>query len=212
MAEDLIVWYSSEFDFVDIDEAFCTSSSMMPQKKNADVLEIIRGKCGRVIGNLIGLLNVMKGLPMSYNRDLQEDKESLFEIIDVLLATLELFKDIVDTVIVKDRIMYDAAQKNFILATDMADYLAKKGVPFRKAHTIVSNIVKYAQDHRKSFQRIKLEEYRKFSKYFDSDVYEITIESSIKSRNVPGGTAKNQVKRSLATALKNLESYRNKYR
>lgn len=204
MAEDFVIWSTSEFHFIEIDEAFCTSSSMMPQKKNDDVLELIRGKSGRVIGSLMGLLTVLKGLPLTYNRDLQEDKESLFDIVDTLIPSVELMREIIDTLIINTKNMQDFAEKDFILATDLADYLVKKGLAFREAHTIVGNLVKYSQENAKNFKELNISEYRKFSALFEKDIYEITVESSIDSRDVPGGTAKRQVVKSLRLAEKEL--------
>jgi argininosuccinate lyase len=206
MAEELILWSSSEFNFIDIDEAYCTSSSIMPQKKNADVLELIRGKSGRVYGSLVGLLTVMKGLPLAYNRDMQEDKESLFDVVDTLSACVEMATGIIGSLKVNRERMYFAAGQNYTLATDLADYLVSKGVAFRKAHSIVSNLVKYAQENEKDFKDLKLTEFRKFSGYFDKDVYSISLENSVASRNITGATAKNQVKKSIRLAEKILAS------
>jgi argininosuccinate lyase len=202
MAEEFIIWSSTEFNFIEIDEAFCTSSSIMPQKKNPDVLELIRGRTGRTVGNLIALLMVMKALPLAYNRDMQEDKITLFSTVDILLPSLQLIKDIISSISLKKGDMFMAAGKNYILATDIADYLVKKGVPFREAHTIVSKLINYAINKKKSLEQLSLEEYKKFSANFGRDVFNISISQSVNSRNHPGGTSTSQVKKSIAHARK----------
>jgi argininosuccinate lyase len=202
LAEELILWSSAEFDFVELDEAYATGSSIMPQKKNPDVAELARGKAGRVYGNLMALLATMKALPLAYNKDMQEDKEGFFDTVDSLLATLEVFTGMVKTLKVKPENARRAAERGYILATDLADYLVKKGEAFRTAHDIVAKLVSYAVEKDKSFAELKLAEYKKFSPLFEKDVFSITIESSVTARNVVGGTAPGQVARALADAKK----------
>ena len=205
LAEELILWSSAEFGFIELDDAYTTGSSLMPQKKNPDVAELARGKAGRVYGNLLAILTTMKALPLSYNRDLQEDKESLFDSVDTLLATLDVFAGMVRTATIKGEKTRRAAEEDYILATDLADYLVKKGVPFREAHSIVGGLVQHAIENEKSFKELGIDEYRSFSQYFDNDVYSITVDSSVKARNAVGGTAPEQVKRQLARARKIVE-------
>ena len=205
LAEELILWSSAEFGFIELDDAYTTGSSLMPQKKNPDVAELARGKTGRVYGNLLAILTAMKSLPLSYNRDLQEDKESLFDSVDTLLSTLDVFAGMVRTAKVKGDKTRRAAEEDHILATDLADYLVKKGVPFREAHSIVGGLVQHAIENEKSFKELGIDEYKSFSQYFDNDVYSITVDSSVKARNAVGGTAPEQVKRQLARARKIVE-------
>jgi argininosuccinate lyase len=200
LAEEIILWSSAEFDFVELNDAFATSSSIMPQKMNPDVAELIRGRTGRVYGDLVALLVVTKGLPMAYNRDLQEDKEGFFDTVDTLLSTLEVFSGMVKTLKVKAENTIQAAKQGYILATDLADYLVKKGEAFRVAHEIVARLVKYAGEQGKSFSQLTLDEYKNFSPRFDREVYAITVESSIAARDVIGGTAPRQVTRALSNA------------
>lgn len=203
LAEEIVLWSSAEFDFVELDEAYATSSSIMPQKKNPDVVELTRGKTGRVYGNLINVLTVMKGLPLAYNRDMQEDKESLFDTVDTLLFSLDVFTGLIGTVRVNAARMYDAATGSYILATDLADYLTKKGLPFRQAHNVVGELVQYAIGKDKGFRELSLDEYHNFSSLFAEDVYSITAETSVAVRNVIGGTAPEQVAAALARAREN---------
>ena len=172
----------------------------MPQKKNPDVAELARGKTGRVYGNLMALLTTMKGLPLAYNRDMQEDKEGFFDTVDTLLATLEVFTGMVRTLKVKAENTRKAAERGYILATDLADYLVKKGEAFRTAHEIVGKLVNYAAGKGKTLAELDIKEYKKFSPLFGKDVYQITVESSLAARDVTGGTAPGQVKKSLARA------------
>ncbi len=201
-AEEIILWSSAEFNFIELDEAYATGSSIMPQKKNPDIAELVRGKTGRVYGKLIALLVTMKALPLSYNRDLQEDKEGLFDTVDTLLSTLAIFAGMVSTLSVKADNTEQAVKRGYILATDLADYLVNKGKPFRIAHDIVARLVSHAIDKGKSFSQLSLTEYQGFSPLFGEDVYSITVESSIAARNVIGGTAPKQVERALAAAKK----------
>jgi argininosuccinate lyase len=205
LAEELTLWSSAEFGFIDVDEAYATSSSIMPQKKNPDVAELARGKVGRVYGHLLGMLTVMKALPLSYNRDLQEDKEGLFDTVDTLLSTLQVLAGMVKTLRVNSARTRQAAEQGYILATDVADYLVKKGLPFRQAHAIVAKLVSYAIDQGKSLHQIDLSQYKSYSPLFEEDVYNITLDSSIKARSVPGGTAPQQVEAQLAAARRIVE-------
>jgi argininosuccinate lyase len=200
LGEELVLWSSAEFGFVDIDDAYATGSSIMPQKKNPDVAELGRGKTGRVYGHLMGMLATMKGLPLSYNRDLQEDKEGLFDTVDTLLSTLAVFAGMVKTLKVKAERTSQAAGQGYILATDVADYLVKKGLPFRQAHSVVAKLVSYAVEKGKELHQLDLGEYRQFSPLFDAGVLDVTVASSIKARNVVGGTAPEQVETQLARA------------
>jgi argininosuccinate lyase len=202
LAEEIILWSSSEFNFIELDEAYATGSSIMPQKKNPDVAELARGKTGRVYGKLMALLTTMKALPFSYNKDMQEDKEGLFDTVDTLLSTLEVFTGMVKTLKVKAENTRRAAEQGYILATDLADYLVKKGEAFRTAHDIVARLVSYAMEKGKPFNELSLAEYKKFSPLFGKDVHSITIESSIAARDVIGGTAPKQVARALVKAKK----------
>lgn len=200
MAEELILWSSAEFGFVELDDSYTTGSSIMPQKKNPDVAELTRGKVGRVYGNLMSLLVTMKALPLSYNRDLQEDKERLFDTVDTLLSTLHVFTGMVDTLQFRSAKMASALNQGYLLATDIADYLVGKGEPFRGAHGAVGKLVSWAAENDRSFQDISLEEYRKFSPLFDSDVYTITFMTSLSARNNAGGTAPVRVRQALDSA------------
>jgi len=199
LAEEIILWSSTEFGFMEIGEAFTTGSSIMPQKKNPDVAELTRGKTGRVYGNLMSMLTVMKALPLAYNRDMQEDKEALFDTIDTLHSSLEIFAQMVKTIKVNTKRIREAI-KDYILATDLADYLVKKGTAFREAHRIVAELSEYAIANHKSFHELSMGEYNKFSSLFTEDAYDITLESSVAARNVIGGTSPEQVEIALARA------------
>jgi argininosuccinate lyase len=202
LAEEIILWSSAEFGFIELDEAFTTGSSIMPQKKNPDVAELTRGKVGRVYGNLMSMLVTMKALPLSYNRDLQEDKERLFDTVDTLLSTLTIFAGMMDTVKFRSDKMALALNQGYLLATDIADYLVGKGENFRKAHAIVGNLVSWAAENNLSFPSISLQEYRQFSPLFGEDVYTVTIKTSLAARNNPGSTAPAQVLQALKSAWK----------
>jgi len=202
MAEELVLWSTPEFGFIEIDDAYATSSSMMPQKKNPDVAELARGKTGRVYGHLMAILTVMKGLPLTYNRDMQEDKEGLFDTVDTLIGTLDVFAGMVGTLKFKAERAAKSAGEGYILATDIADYLVAKGLPFREAHGVVAGLVQYAIDLGKTLDKLPLAEYKKFSPKFGKDVYEITAQTSVAARNTVGGTAPTQVKKQLARARK----------
>jgi argininosuccinate lyase len=202
LAEEIILWSSAEFNFIEVDDAYATGSSIMPQKKNPDVAELARGKAGRVYGSLMALLTTMKALPLSYNRDMQEDKEGFFDVVDTVLSTLEVFSGMVSTLKVRSEKAQQAVEEGYILATDLADYLVKKGEAFRSAHDIVSRLVSYALGKNKSFAELSIAEYKKFSPRFGKDVYAITVASSLAARDVVGGTAPKQVARALARAKK----------
>ena len=205
LAEEIVLWSTAEFGFIELDDAYTTGSSIMPQKKNPDVAELARGKTGRVYGNLTALLTTMKGLPLAYNRDMQEDKEGFFDTVDTLLATLIVFTGMVKTLKVKAENTRRAAEGGYILATDLADYLVKKGEAFRTAHEIVGKLVNYAAGKGKTLTELDIKEYKKFSPQFGKDVYKITVESSLAARDVTGGTAPRQVKKALAKARRTIE-------
>jgi len=202
LAEEIILWSSGEFNFIELDEAYATGSSIMPQKKNPDVAELVRGKTGRVYGKLMALLTTLKGLPLAYNRDIQEDKEGLFDTVDTLLSSLEVFTGMVRTLHIKTVNIERAIRQGYILATDLADYLVKKGEPFRTAHDVVGRLVSYAMEKGKSFGELSLSEYKDFSPLFGEDVYSITVTSSVAAKDVVGGTAPRQVEQALVTAKK----------
>jgi argininosuccinate lyase len=204
LAEEIILWSAEEFGFIELDETYATGSSIMPQKKNPDVAELARAKTGRVYGHLMALLATIKALPLAYNRDLQEDKEGFFDVADTLLATLEVFTGLVATLRVKSENTERAVRQGYILATDLADYLVRKGTAFRTAHRIVARLVSHAIAKGKSFRELSLSEYQEFSPLFEKDVYSITVETSLAARDVTGGTAPKQVARALAAARKAL--------
>ena len=200
LAEELVLWSSAEFAFIELDDAYATSSSIMPQKKNPDVAELARGKTGRVYGNLMAILTTTKGLPLAYNRDLQEDKEGLFDTVDTLNSTLGVFAGMVRTLKVNAERTRRCAGENYSLATDMADYLVKKKLPFREAHSIVGRLVRHAIARGETLEALPLAEDQSFSPLFEEDVYSITVEASIAARNVPGGTAPSQMESALEKA------------
>lgn len=194
LSEELILWSSPRFAFVDIADRFCTGSSIMPQKKNPDVPELVRGKTGRVYGHLTGLLTLMKGQPLAYNKDNQEDKEPLFDTADTLLITLEIYADMMRGITVNKENMRQAASEGFATATDLADYLAKKGMPFRDAHEVVALAVRYAVDKKVDLSNLPLATLQQFAPEISDDVYAVlTLEGSLNSRNHIGGTAPAQV-------------------
>lgn len=204
--EELVLWSSMEFGFVEMDDAYSTGSSIMPQKKNPDVAELIRGKTGRVYGDLIAILTVMKGLPLAYNKDMQEDKEALFDAVDTLKGCLTIFIPMLDTMAVNRERMYEATKDGFLNATDLADYLVGKGLPFRTAHGIVGKLVKHCIDNHKRLESLSLEEFKAESSLIGEDIYEILkIENVVQVRNSYGGTSFDQVKLELERAGKWLE-------
>jgi argininosuccinate lyase len=194
MAEELVLWSSAQFDFIRLPDRYCTGSSIMPQKKNPDVPELVRGKAGRVSGHLVNLLMLMKAQPLSYNKDNQEDKEPLFDTLDTLIGSLRAFADMVPALAVNKEKMYQAAQQGYATATDLADYLAKKGMAFRDAHEVVGNAVAFAIEQGKDLSACTLEELQQFDASIEDDVFEVlTLEGSLNARNITGGTAPEQV-------------------
>ncbi len=206
MAEELVVWSSDEFGFVRLGDDYTTGSSIMPQKRNPDFAELARGKTGRVFGNLVATLTVLKGLPLAYNRDLQEDKEALFDTVDTIVPTLRAMAGMLSTMEVRRDNLRAAAQSGYLLATDVADYLAVRGVPFREAHGVAARISERAYREGKALAELPLETYREFSPLFQSDVLSITVDSSVAAREVPGGTGPESVRRSLSRARADLEA------
>ena len=205
MAEELVLWTSSQFDFINLPDRFCTGSSIMPQKKNPDVPELVRGKTGRVNGHLIALLTLMKSQPLAYNKDNQEDKEPLFDTVDTVKDCLRAFADMVPAIETKKDNMQAAAKKGFSTATDLADYLVRKGIPFRDSHEIVGKAVAFAITQKRDLSELTIDELKKFSAKIDSDVFKVlTLEGSLAARNHIGGTAPKQVKAAIARAKKNL--------
>ncbi|MEE9202001.1 MAG: argininosuccinate lyase [Dehalococcoidia bacterium] len=200
LCEELVLWTSAEFGFAAMPPEYTTGSSIMPQKHNPDVAELVRGKTGRIYGDLVGLLTVMKGLPLSYNRDMQEDKEGFFDTVDTLLSCLEMCAGMVKGLEFDRRRTLKAAEADYALATDVADYLVGKGLPFREAHGAVSRLVDYALSQRKPLRGLGLEEYRRFSPLFKEDVRSISARSSVSARRVPGGTGPRQVAAALRRA------------
>ena len=200
-AEELVLWASAQFDFVDLPDRFCTGSSIMPQKKNPDVPELLRGKSGRANGNLISLLTLMKGQPLAYNKDNQEDKEPLFDTVDTLRGSLRAFADMVPHLKVKAERMRAAARQGYSTATDLADYLVRKGVAFRDAHEIVGKSVRFGIEQGRDLADLTLDELRQFSDAIEDDVFEVlTLEGSVAARNHLGGTAPEQVRRQVESA------------
>ena len=194
MSEELIIWSSAQFAFIDISDAYCTGSSIMPQKKNPDVAELTRGKSGRVIGNLMALLMIMKGQPLAYNRDNQEDKEPLFDSLDTVTAAIRVFAGMVPQLSVRSDNMLKAASQGFSTATDLADYLVRKNIPFRDAHEIVGKAVQAAEAAGHDLADMSLDELKSFSDQIDEDVFAVlTLEGSVSARDHTGGTAPNQV-------------------
>jgi len=201
LSEELILWSSADFNFIELSDSFCTGSSIMPQKKNPDVPELVRGKTGRVYGNLVSLLTLMKSLPLAYNKDMQEDKEPLFDTIDTVKGSLKIFADMIAQMRVKADSMREAAAKGFSTATDVADYCVRKGIPFRNAHEIVGKTVRYCIEHGKDIPELSLEEFRQFSESIDKDIYDfVTLEASVNARRATGGTAREAVEREIARA------------
>ena len=200
-AEELILWTSPAVGFIELPDRFCTGSSIMPQKKNPDVPELVRGKSGRVFGSLISLLTVMKGQPLAYNKDNQEDKEPLFDTVNTVLGCLTAFSDMIPAIIPKRDVMRDATLKGYATATDLADYLVKKGLPFRDAHEVVGKLVALGLEQQKDLSEISLEELQAASGLIDEDVFEVlTLEGSLGARDHLGGTAPSQVRRAIDKA------------
>ena len=201
LSEELILWSSSEFGFVEIPDAFATGSSIMPQKKNPDVAELVRGKAGRVFGNLVALLTVMKGLPLSYNRDMQEDKEPLFDTVDTLKACLDVYQELIPRLKVNRAAMEKAVSKGYLNATDMADYLVTRGMAFREAHHCTGEVIRYAMGQNKELHELSLKEISRFSKFFSEDLFELlTPQQMVNRRLSAGGTATKNVTRAIQKA------------
>jgi len=211
LSEEIVIWSSREFDFVRLADEFTTGSSIMPQKRNPDFAELARGKTGRVYGHLMALLTLMKGLPLTYNRDLQEDKEGFFDTVDTLLATLQVFQGMLPGMALNLPQVTRLAGESYMLATDMADYLVGKGIPFREAHGIMRRLCAHCEAQGKELQDLTLEEYRVFSGNFDEGVYEITALASVAARDNPGGTAPNRVAEGLEQARQLLEAAANEF-
>jgi argininosuccinate lyase len=207
LAEDLILWSSAEFGFIRLPDAFATGSSIMPQKKNADVAELARGRSGRAIGALVSILTTMKGLPLTYNRDLQEDKPALYDAEDALLPTLDVLAEMLPRIQVDEERMAAAAVANYSLATDYADYLTRKGLPFREAHEVVGKLVRHAEGEGKEFHDLSLSELNEFSPLFEKDALEIDAISAVTARDVAGGTAPKRVRAELRRARRRIDGY-----
>ena len=207
MSEELILWTSAQFQFIDLPDRFCTGSSIMPQKKNPDVPELVRGKTGRVNGHLVSLLTLMKSQPLAYNKDNQEDKEPLFDTVDTVRDCLRAFADMIPAIEANKTTMYEAAKRGFSTATDLADYLVGTGIPFRDAHEIVGKAVAYGITEQKDLSDMSLEELVQFSDQIKNDVFSVlTLEGSVAARDHIGGTAPVQVKAAAARALEKVSS------
>ena len=210
ISEEIILWCSKEFSFIELDDAHCTGSSMMPQKKNPDVSELVRGKTGRVIGHLMAMLTTAKGLPLAYNKDLQEDKEGLFDTIDTVKFSLSVYAQMIKAMRVNKEKMLLATKEDFSNATDMADYLVKKGLPFRDAHEVAGKSVSYCIEQDKWLMDLTLEEFKQFSPLFDEDILEeIKVETCVANRNSYGGTSYIQVEQSLKNAAEIMKKQQN---
>ena len=206
MSEELILWMSTQFDFIELGDAYCTGSSIMPQKKNPDVAELVRGKSARVIGHLNTLLVVMKAQPLAFNRDNQEDKEPLFDSIDTVKSSLSVFAGMLPTLVVKRDNMREAARRGYSTATDLADYLVRKGIPFRDAHEVVGRAVRLCIDSNRDLAELSVDELRKFSPAIEADVFDVlTVEGSVAARDHIGGTAPTQVRKAIQRARKRLQ-------
>jgi len=204
-SEELVMWSAPQFAFIELSDSFCTGSSIMPQKKNPDVPELVRGKTGRVTGNLVALLTLMKGQPLAYNKDNQEDKEPLFDTIDTIKGSLCVYADMIPAMSVRRDNMKRAAMSGYSTATDLADYLVRKGVPFRDAHEMVGKAVRHGLENHKGLAELSLDELRVFSGMIDQDVFDVlSVEGSVKSRNHVGGTAPDQVRSAIVRARASL--------
>lgn len=207
LSEEFIYWSTSEFQFIELDDGYSTGSSIMPQKKNPDMCELIRGKTGRVYGHLIGLLTVMKGLPLAYDKDMQEDKEGVFDALDTLYFALDIYAGMISTMTVNGEHTRAVLESDFSNATDMADYLAKKGLPFRQAHAVVGNAVYYCIEHHKVLLDLSMEEFKAMSPLFEEDIKEaLSIENCVKNRESYGGTGPKSVERQQTHAEKAIAS------
>jgi len=209
LAEEMVLWMSEEFAFIDLPDKFCSGSSIMPQKKNPDAAELTRGKASVVIGNLLQLITLIKNLPLSYNRDLQEDKPPIFSAVNQTSACLKMMTLLIKGLKINRERLEELLKKGYLLATEVADYLVLKGVPFRKAHHITGKLVLYAEKQGKPLEELSLEEFRKFSELFEKDIYRwLTVEHALKRRKVIGGTAPSQVKKAISKAKKELENWK----
>lgn len=207
LSEEFIYWSTSEFQFIELDDGYSTGSSIMPQKKNPDMCELIRGKTGRVYGHLIGLLTVMKGLPLAYDKDMQEDKEGVFDALDTLYFALDIYAGMISTMTVNGEHTRAVLESDFSNATDMADYLAKKGLPFRQAHAVVGNAVHYCIEHHKVLLDLSMDEFKSMSPLFEEDIKEaLSIENCVKNRESYGGTGPKSVERQQTHAEKAIAS------
>lgn len=207
LAEDIILYSSAEFGFIELGDAVATGSSLMPQKKNPDSMELVRGKSGRVVGNLMGLLTMLKGLPLAYNKDMQEDKEAVFDTADTLRGSLRVTATVLRNLTLREQIGAAAAQKGYLNATELADYLAKKGIPFREGHELVGRIVLHALARGVELDALLLEELREFSPVFESDVFDaLSLERTLASKDQIGGTSRRRVAEALATARARLSA------
>ncbi|MFY9497278.1 MAG: argininosuccinate lyase [Halanaerobiales bacterium] len=209
-SEELILWSSNEFDFIELDDAYSTGSSIMPQKKNPDIAELVRGKTGRIYGNMLQLFTTLKGLPLAYNKDMQEDKEGLFDTIDTLKAILQIYPEMLKTMKVKKEKMYQACQKGFLNATDLADYLSKKGLPFRKAHEIVGQAVLYCLENQLELEELDYKQYQELfpgqKELFTADLNKyLAIKYTVENRKLTGGTAPEETERIIGKENKWLE-------
>ncbi len=207
-SEELVLWSSGEFSFVEMDDAFSTGSSIMPQKKNPDVAELVRGKTGRVYGSLTTLLTMMKSLPLAYNKDMQEDKEAIFDAVDTVKMCLPVFTKMLSTMKIRKDSMHKAAQGGFTNATDVADYLVKKGIPFRSAHEIIGKMVLYCINSNKAIDELTMQEFKEFSEKIEDDVYsEISLEKCVSGRSLVGGPAADSVKASIKSGYEFLANF-----
>ncbi len=207
-SEELVLWSSGEFSFVEMDDAFSTGSSIMPQKKNPDVAELVRGKTGRVYGSLTTLLTMMKSLPLAYNKDMQEDKEAIFDAVDTVKMCLPVFTKMLSTMKIRKDSMHKAAQGGFTNATDVADYLVKKGIPFRSAHEIIGKMVLYCINNNKAIDELTMQEFKEFSEKIEDDVYsEISLEKCVSGRSLVGGPAADSVKASIKSGYEFLANF-----
>ena len=205
LSEELVLWSSDEFSFVDLADSYCTGSSIMPQKKNPDIPELIRGKSGRVTGNLISLLTMLKGLPLTYNRDLQEDKEPIFDTVDTVSQSLAITTELLDNLEFNLEILENRVKTGFMTATDLADYLVLRQIPFRKAHAIAGRVVAYCLDNGKELSELTLDELKRFSDVIEDDIFSLlTIQGSVDSRQSAGGTSTKSVEQALSKAEETL--------
>ena len=204
-SEEIIIWCTSEFSFISLDDSFATGSSIMPQKKNPDIAELVRGKTGRIYGNLMSILTTMKALPLAYNKDMQEDKEGIFDSIDNIKLSIEIFYSMLDTISINEEKIFISMRTGFLNATDVADYLAKHDIPFRQAHKITGEIVSYCENNNITIDDMSLEDFQKFSKIFKEDILtEITIKNCVNKRNSFGGTSIKNVEMQIENAKKYL--------